>query len=92
MHGFYEQPKNTIEVLFLGASTIISGVTPIEVHEPIISLKSGGVDSGNIASVRINNIEYAAPQAGINVIIYDKATEMVADKQIFSAAQTVENK
>lgn len=68
------------------------GAEPIEVHEPIISLKSGGVDSGNIASVRINNIEYAAPQAGINVIIYDKATEMVADKQIFSAAQTVENK
>lgn len=32
-HGIYEEPKNTIEVLFLGSSYTVTGVIPIELYE-----------------------------------------------------------
>lgn len=30
--GFYEEPKNTIETVFVGASTIVNGITPTELY------------------------------------------------------------
>ena len=33
IHGFYEQPENTIETVFLGASIAINGFTPMELYE-----------------------------------------------------------
>lgn len=32
-NGFYEEPKQTIETLFLGASIVTSGVTPMELYD-----------------------------------------------------------
>lgn len=31
-HGFYEQPENTIETVFLGSSVMINGITPMELY------------------------------------------------------------
>lgn len=33
MHGFYEEPENTIETIFLGASVVINGIAPMELYE-----------------------------------------------------------
>ena len=33
IQGFYEQPENTIETVFLGASIVVNGVTPMELYE-----------------------------------------------------------
>lgn len=33
MHGFYEEPENTIETVFLGASIVVNGITPMELYE-----------------------------------------------------------
>lgn len=33
INGFYEQPEDTVEVLFLGASTMVCGVTPMELYD-----------------------------------------------------------
>ena len=33
IHGFYKEPENTIEVLFLGTSTVINGYIPMELYE-----------------------------------------------------------
>ena len=32
-HAFYEEPDNTIETVFLGASITINGITPMELYE-----------------------------------------------------------
>ena len=32
VHGFYEEPENTIETLFLGASVTVNGIIPIELY------------------------------------------------------------
>ena len=31
--GFYQEPKNTIETVFLGPSTVVNGISPIELYE-----------------------------------------------------------
>ncbi len=33
IHGFYEQPENTIETVFLGSSVMVNGITPMELYE-----------------------------------------------------------
>ncbi|MCM1111937.1 MAG: hypothetical protein NC399_01645 [Muribaculum sp.] len=33
VYGFYEQPEDTIETLFLGTSTTIAGITPMEIYK-----------------------------------------------------------
>ena len=33
IYGFYEQPKNTIEVVFLGSSTTVNGYIPMQLYE-----------------------------------------------------------
>lgn len=33
IHGFYEEPENTIETVFLGASTTVNGYIPMELYE-----------------------------------------------------------
>ena len=38
IHGFYEQPENTIETVFLGASIAINGFTPMELYEDMGSV------------------------------------------------------
>ena len=32
-HGFYQEPRDSIEALFIGSSYIVSGITPIELYE-----------------------------------------------------------
>ena len=32
-HGFYEEPENTIEALFVGASIVLSSITPMELYD-----------------------------------------------------------
>lgn len=44
-------------------------------------IRSGGADSGNIASVCINDTEYAHDSRGINIVVWDVVTnELVASK------------
>ena len=31
--GFYKEPKNTIETVFLGPSTVVNGISPMELYE-----------------------------------------------------------
>ena len=33
LEGFYEQPDNTVETLFIGGSTTVNGIIPIELYE-----------------------------------------------------------
>ena len=33
VHGFYLEPENTIETVFLGPSTTVNGIAPLEVYE-----------------------------------------------------------
>ena len=33
IYGFYEEPQNTIETIFLGSSVTINGITPMELYE-----------------------------------------------------------
>lgn len=33
MHGFYEEPENTIEAIFLGSSVTAGGIIPMELYE-----------------------------------------------------------
>lgn len=33
IHGFYEEPEDTIETLFLGSSYMVNGVTPTELYD-----------------------------------------------------------
>lgn len=37
----------------------------------LVELTSGGHDNGNIASIKINGVEYAKNKRGLNVVIYD---------------------
>ncbi len=32
-HGFYEEPENTIETIFLGSSVTVNGIIPMELYE-----------------------------------------------------------
>ena len=32
VHGFYKEPENTIETLFLGSSHVVNGITPTELY------------------------------------------------------------
>lgn len=32
-HGFYKEPQNTIETIFLGTSSVVNGITPMELYE-----------------------------------------------------------
>ncbi len=33
IQGFYSEPQNTIETIFLGASIVVNGITPMELYE-----------------------------------------------------------
>lgn len=44
LYGFYKQPKNTIETVFLGTSTMIAGISPMEIY------KNYGICSYNLAT------------------------------------------
>ena len=33
LHGFYEEPENTIETVFLGSSVMINGISPMVLYE-----------------------------------------------------------
>ncbi len=43
-YGFYEEPKNTIETIFLGTSVVERGITPMELYEDY------GISAYNLAS------------------------------------------
>ncbi len=43
-HGFYEEPEDTIETVFLGTSNAVSGIIPIELYE------SYGICSYNLST------------------------------------------
>ncbi len=43
-YGFYEEPKNTIETIFLGTSVVERGITPMELYEDY------GICAYNLAS------------------------------------------
>ena len=42
-------------------------------------LMSAGFDTGNRVSIRIDNEEYAADYRGLNIVVYDHATQTVID-------------
>lgn len=44
LHGFYEEPDNTIETIFLGASIVANGIVPMELY------KNQGICSYNLGT------------------------------------------
>ncbi len=44
-----------------------------------IDMQSAGYETGNIASIKINGLEYALNKRGINIVVYDKQANRVID-------------
>lgn len=51
------------------------------------SLKSAGLNCGNLSSIRINGQEYSLNMRGINIVVYDKMTKQVIDSVNFDTWQ-----
>ena len=49
----------------------------------IYAIESGGYDFGNIASCKLNNIEYAPNKRGLNIVVYDKVKHKVIEATVF---------
>ena len=49
-------------------------------------IKSGGQNLGGKASCIINDIEYAADEDGLNIILYDNSTGEVVDNTVFNTS------
>lgn len=43
-HGFYKEPPNTIETVFLGTSAVVTGISPMEIYE------NNGIASYNLGT------------------------------------------
>lgn len=48
-----------------------------------IAVQSGGLDSGNISSIKIEGKEESPNENGLNIVIYDKELDIVVTKQAF---------
>lgn len=59
------------------------GEKPISMKGIEYSVISGGFDSGNVSSVKINEKEYSDMQRGLNIVVYDKKQQMVIDTASF---------
>lgn len=59
------------------------GEIPIETKGVNYKMISGGMESGNVSSIQINNTEYSLKTRGINVVIYDTLLNEVVDKASF---------
>lgn len=33
IEGFYQEPENTVETIFLGPSTVVNGISPMELYQ-----------------------------------------------------------
>ncbi|MFI3173444.1 MAG: interleukin-like EMT inducer domain-containing protein [Eubacteriales bacterium] len=51
------------------------------------SVTSGGNESGNISSIKIDGVEYSQNTRGVNIVIYNKETELVVDSRTFDTYQ-----
>lgn len=58
-------------------------VNQIEMEFLDFRVVSGGTDSGNVSSIIIDDAEYSLNTPGINVVIYNKTTELVVDSKTF---------
>ena len=50
-----------------------------EIENISLEVISAGYNSGNTASIKINNVEYAVNQRGLNIVVYDTKENCVAD-------------
>lgn len=50
-----------------------------EIAGNTIEMQSAGYETGNIASIKINDVEYALNKRGINIVVYDKQADCVVD-------------
>lgn len=55
-----------------------------------IEVVSAGFDYGNIASIKVDDIEYAINNRGLNIVVYDKKTERVVDSICFDTHLNLE--
>lgn len=82
INGYYELPKNSIDVLFLGDSSIFKGVSPIEIYEQT------GITSYNysVSSARIYLLYYILEDAykyqKPKVIMIDPLTLFYTEKEV----------
>ena len=56
-------------------------------------LQSGGYTAGNVASCKLNDVEYSPNERGINIVVYDNDSHRVVDTAVFDlfASSTREN-
>lgn len=50
-----------------------------EIENISLEVISAGYNSGNTASIKINNVEYAVNQRGLNIVVYDTEENRVVD-------------
>lgn len=60
------------------------GDSQIELSIGSYSISSGGTDSGNSSSIRINGTEYSQQGDGINIVVYDTELEEVLSQVTFA--------
>ena len=73
IHGFYEEPEDTIEVLFLGSSYTISSVIPIELYEKygICAYNMGTEQQPVLASYYWLKEVYERHSQSLKTIVFD---------------------
>lgn len=60
-----------------------------EINKQQISIRSGSWKGTNIASIKINNREYAVNSRGINIVVYDKSKDFVIDSVCFDTHENL---
>ena len=50
---------------------------------------SGGVDSGNRSSIKINGTEYSPNANGMNVVIHNRNTQLIAASLTFESEESL---
>lgn len=50
-----------------------------EIAENVIEMQSAGYEKGNLASIKINDVEYALNKRGLNIVVYNKRDNTVID-------------
>lgn len=73
LNGFYEQPDDSIEVLFLGASQVAYGITPMELYEDygISSYNLGTSNQAVLMSYYLMLEAYEYQSESLEVIVFD---------------------
>ena len=63
------------------------GEKPISLTSHEYSVISGGLDSGNISSIKVYETEYSKLSKGLNIVVYDKLQRKVIDSAVYNTSE-----